>query len=286
MTFLAQLSRQEPYIVAAKGATLLSQIKRFHVRCVIGSPHQLGRLLNEASLAPSLVSPIPIIMSAGSSLPDVISEQLQNTFRSRVVSTYASSESGSVAMRLHGTEPTFELPTAMYAGEILDDVEVRIVNTDFSPLDEGQIGDIAIKRALQPQEYLGNKESSIQTFRNGFFLPGDRGFFRGKHLYLVGRSKEIIDMGGIKINPARVEQLALGFDGIDDAAAFSKDLPDGLVELVLAFTSKVEINPNAFHTFLLAQLGESAPHLLIRVPEIPRNHMGKVNRTQLAQEFL
>lgn len=286
MTFFAQLSRQEPYIVSAKGEQLLNQIKKFKVRCVMGSPHQLGLLSNEAISRPSLVSSIPIIMSAGSSLPDVISEQLTNVFGSKIVSTYASSESGSVAMRLHGAEPTFESATALYAGEVLDDVEVRIVNTNFSPLDEGQVGDIAIQRALQPQEYLGNKESSAQTFRDGFFLPGDRGFLRGKHLYLVGRSKEIIDMGGIKINPARVEQLALGFEGINDAAAFSKDLPNGLVELVLAFTSKVEIDPNAFHTFLLSQLGESAPNMLIRVPEIPRNHMGKVNRPQLAHAFL
>lgn len=283
MTLLAQVSRGETYVHARKDGDILTQIEKFGIRCVMASPHQLGEMLRAARSHAGLAQHIPLIMSAGSELPIKLADQLTETFGAKLVSTYASSESGSVSVRVIGSETEREEPDSNFVGKVLDDVAVIVIDHRGEQLPDGQIGRIGIKRAMQPLAYIGDDEASATSFRGGYFFPGDLGFQRGRYLYVVGRSQEIIDMGGIKINPARVESIALGFHGIEDAVAFPLSNFNGITEIALAFTSSSHVDPEALMLLMFSHLGEASPRSLFKVKEITRNHMGKVNRQQIAQ---
>ncbi len=284
MTFFAQVKAAETFILAATGTTAgtdaLAQIRRFGVRCVMGSPHQLGTLLTAAQGTTDAFDSVTTIMSAGSVMPDFIVEQLQRRFtNARFVSTYASSEAGSVAVR-EGIGSA-----AGFAGTLLDDVDVVIVDDAGSPRAEGETGNIAIRRAHQPQEYLNDPDATARTFRDGYFFPGDTGYLRGRELYLAGRSSELINAAGVKADPARIESIVFGFSGITDAAVFPLDTTQGLTKIALVFVADADLDVPALLAYLRDQLGESSPSHVARVPRIARNHMGKVNRAELAQSF-
>ncbi len=171
MTFFAQVKAAETFVLATTGSTsgtdALTQVTRFGVRCIMGSPHQLGELLTAAQTSTADLTGVTTIMSAGSVMPDFLVEQLLRRFtNARFVSTYASSEAGSVAIR-EGVGSADGL-----AGTLLDDVDVQIVDDSGVPVPEGETGNIAIKRAYQPQRYVNDPVTTARTFRDGYFFRG------------------------------------------------------------------------------------------------------------------
>jgi acyl-CoA synthetase (AMP-forming)/AMP-acid ligase II len=284
MTLIAQLRAADTFLLASTGRSAatdaLAQIIRFDVRCIMGSPHQLGELLTAAQKSGESFESVTTIMSAGSVMPDFIVDQLLRRFpNARFVSTYASSEAGSVAVR-EGIGSADAL-----AGTLLDDVEVIIVDDQGNPVALGEVGHIGVKRAHQPQTYLNDSEASARTFRDGFFFSGDMGYLDGRDLYLAGRASEIINAAGVKVDPARVESVVFAFDGVRDAAVFPIETTQGLTNIALVFVADTELDGAALLAYMREQLGESAPRYVARVPQITRNHMGKVNRDDLAQNF-
>ena len=284
MTFFAQVKATDTFILATSGASAgadaLAQVVRFGVRCIMGSPHQLGLLLVAAQSSREALTSVTTIMSAGSVMPDFIVGQLLRCFtNARFVSTYASSEAGSVALRDGiGSADGF-------AGTLLDDVEVLILDDAGLPIPEGDTGNVAIKRAFQPQEYLNDPVTTARTFRDGYFFPGDTGYLVGRDLFLAGRSSEIINAAGVKADPARIESIVFAFGGITDAAVFPLETSQGLTKIALVFVADAVLDVTAMLAYLRDQLGESSPSHVARVPRIARNHMGKVNRAELAQTF-
>lgn len=279
MSFYAHIAAGETFVLAGIDAGILTQIERHGIRCVMGSPHQLSVLLAESKHRPGDAPDVPIVMSAGSALPDALVRRLETRFGSRVLATYASTEAGSVAIR-EGIGAADGL-----AGTILDDVDVRILDEQFNDVPDGEIGLIAIKRARQPQTYLDDSAASARNFRDGYFIPGDLGYRLGNDLYLSGRVSEVLNVGGIKADPARIEGIAREFDGVADAAAFGLRHTDGTDEMCLAFVSSTAIDVRAFAQFMTAILHESTPTKYFRTASIERNHMGKVNRDSLSEQF-
>lgn len=280
MTALANLSSAEPFFDAGSFQKLLPVIKRFGVRCLVGSPTQLLLLVRE-SIESGETPQFETVMSAGSNLPDATASQLTARFGAQVVSTYASSEAGSVAVRYGPDQGARHGASVTHAGTILPDVEVRILDENGAALEEGEIGQVAIGRPLQPREYLNDAVATKKSFRDGLFLPGDTGFVLGDELFLTGRTSELIDAGGVKVNPTSIDAAALECDGVRDAAAFPRtDEATGLTSIALAVVGDYE--PRALATQLRKRFGEAGPSFIVKVSEIPRNHMGKVNRSSLA----
>lgn len=279
MDYFSCIAEAETFLLAGRGPQVLDQIRAHAVQCVMGSPHQLSELVRHAPTSAGDYSSVQTVMSAGSVLPDAVATDLHDFFAARVVATYASSEAGSTALRdVAGS-------TKGYAGELLGDVEVHIVDETGKLLPEGEVGLIGIKRAHQPQRYLGDSEATHKTFKNGFFYPGDTGYLVGRDLYLAGRTAEIINAAGIKIDPAHLDSVAMGYPGLNDAAAFSYEDQIGLETIAMVFVSDQPIDAQDLSQYLFRAVGESAPSVFVRAAMIPRNHMGKVNRQELASLF-
>lgn len=279
MSFYWHMFAGETFVLTGTTKQLPQQIVEHKIACIMGSPHQLGDLIAELEKTSDAFESLQTVMSAGSVLPDAIYERFEKRLGVKVITTYASSEAGSVAKR--DGKGSFE----GYAGELFEDVEVKILGEDFQPVADEVIGAVAINRPRQPKYYLNDPETSVKTFINGFFLPGDLGYLKGNQLFIVGRSAEIINAAGVKVDPAVVDSVAREFFGISDAATFAITGENQLESIALVFVSENKIDAAEFSRYLAARLGESAPSKLLRVEGIPRNHMGKVNRSGLAELF-
>lgn len=279
MSFYWHIFAGETFVLSGSVEQVPAQLARHQISCLMGSPHQLGLLIELLEKSDEYFESVKTVMSAGSVLPDAIYDRYLNRLGVRIIATYASTEAGSVAIR--DGRGSFE----GYAGRLFEDVEVKILDDDNNELADEQIGRVAINRPRQPKHYLNDPETTAKSFIDGFFIPGDLGYLKGKELYLVGRASEIINAAGIKVDPARVESVAREFAGISDAAVFALTDSNHLERIALVFTSQKAIDASALADFLAIKLGESAPSRLARVAEINRNHMGKVNRRELAEVF-
>lgn len=272
--FFTSLVQGETYILPGSPAENLMLLQRHQVASVKASPAQLEALVKEAEAHPVSLPSLRVIQSVGSLLPEALIARLVAAFGVEVVNLYGSSESGVLAIRRDAsTDP-------MDAGEIAHDMTVEIVDDNHLVVAPGTVGAIRSRRPLQAEGYFRDAAASAARFRDGWFYPGDLGSLTDGRLRLAGRASELINAGGLKVDPARIDAVALPFAGVTDAAAFGHVDGAGVTRIALAFVGEVDVTALAQH--LQAQLGTAAPSVLLRVAEIPRTTMGKPRRGELA----
>jgi acyl-coenzyme A synthetase/AMP-(fatty) acid ligase len=278
-TFMASVVIGDTFITSRQGADAIDAAERFAVTCSVASPHQWGMFLPAALTKGFSGGNLSTIVAVGAILPDFLADQLVRRFGAEIAVMYAASECGSIALR-HGTDSGDG-----FTGELVPGADVRIVGPDGSTLAEGESGEIGVRRSHQPTSYFGEDSPLPGVWRDGYFFPGDSGFLRGNSLYLAGRTGDLINAAGSKIDPARVDAMALEFPGVTDAAVFGFVDTRGLTTVALVFTADEALDVDAFSAFLVSRLGDSSPRRMARVAEIPRTRTGKVNRESVAQLF-
>ena len=238
-----------------------------------GSALQLQMLVDtfDDELAPM---PGLTIGRSGSSLPARVSTALRLRLTTNVWTYYGSSEAGLVArgqVAMLGED---------CAGWIEPDVRVETVGEDDEPLPLGAIGALRVKTPNMVTSYLADDDTDTDCFRNGWFYPGDIGSVSSDGLLKVfGRTGEVINIGGVKILPRRLEDAVLACKGVLDAAAFVTTDGSGVPVPWLAIVRDDSLDEGEIETAL--KVLQLPPIHLGWVAEIPRNARGKVERHRL-----
>jgi long-subunit acyl-CoA synthetase (AMP-forming) len=69
-------------------------------------------------------------------------------------------------------------------------------------------GELQVRGSSLFSGYLNDPTGTTRAFTpDGWFRTGELGEARGKYFAITGRSKDLINRGGVKINPADVEML-------------------------------------------------------------------------------
>jgi fatty-acyl-CoA synthase len=102
----------------------------------------------------------------------------------------------------------------MSSGRPLPNVELRVVNDRGGELTEGEIGEIALRSNCMLTGYYNRPDATEKAFRDGWFLTGDYGFVFGGEVFVTGRKKDVIIIGGKNIYPQDLEVLAAEVPGV------------------------------------------------------------------------
>jgi cyclohexanecarboxylate-CoA ligase len=87
-------------------------------------------------------------------------------------------------------------------------MELRIVDEAGHPLDIGQSGELQIRGPSVFAGYHGNATATAESFQHGWFRTGDLACRDADgNFHITGRLKDLINRGGIKINPVEVEAV-------------------------------------------------------------------------------
>ena len=126
-------------------------------------------------------------------------------------------------------------------------------------------------------------------FEDGWFYPGDMGKLDSKGLLtLSGRSDEVINRGGVKIDPSSIDDYLSSQSGVKDVATFKVLTSQGDVKLlsVLVVEDKSTFDIEALKNNFLKTLGNARiPDKFELVDEIPRSSMGKTPRKELSDKY-
>jgi long-chain acyl-CoA synthetase len=162
--------------------------------------------------------------------------------------------------------------------------EVRILGLDFNALENGVEGEIALRANWMLSEYLDNLDLTENSFADGFFRTGDLGVINGRHLYLRGRLKEIINVGGKKVNPHDVELRLKCMEFISDCAcvAYPDSLVGEVVKAFIVFTEQGAHSEQQIKKHLQDKLpSHMRPQYYEYVDSIPKTSNGKIQRLKL-----
>lgn len=167
---------------------------------------------------------------------------------------------------------------------VCDKVAVRIMDEDGNELPAGEFGEICVKGNMVMKGYLLPKDNQ-GAFHGDFFRTGDYGRFdEYGNFYLVGRGKEIINIGGKKVSPALIEEAIKSLGVMDCACVPIKDPKGILGEVGKAYIQKSgcclgfkEIKKGLENILEPYEI----PVEYEWVDRIPRTSTGKIQRTAL-----
>ena len=251
------------------------------VRTLKGSPAQVAALVRELEAQGRTVPSVDIVSFAGTVMPPGVAERMRRVSEGcQIFSSYGSTEAGAATRRLYESDDPFDL------GQISPGSVVEIVDEDDRPLPQGETGRIRHRSPGMTRGYLGDPDATAKNFKDGWFYPGDLGFIRDDGgLSLAGRETEILNAGGVKIDPNRIDHAALQHPRVIDACSFNYAGEAGLEQIGLALVTEDDVDVSALVADLKAEFGHGAPTLVARVDEVPRNAMGKPMRRTLAERF-
>lgn len=172
----------------------------------------------------------------------------------------------------------------------LPGVQLRIADKDGRALPTGEIGIIEVRGPNVFKGYWRMPEKTQAEFRSdGFFITGDLGRLDDNgYVHILGRDKDLIITGGLNVYPKEVESLIDELEGVHESAVVGLAHRD-FGEAVTAFV--VTNKPNAVsEEDVLATLKDKLarfkhPKRVIFVEALPRNTMGKVQKSVLRQSF-
>ncbi|XP_018115100.1 malonate--CoA ligase ACSF3, mitochondrial isoform X2 [Xenopus laevis] len=248
---------------------------------------------------------IRLMVSGSSALPVPVLERWQEITGHTLLERYGMTEIGmALTNPLHGPR----VPGAV--GAPLPGVEVRTVTqnprkegtsytihaqgdstgTMVSVGLENREGELQVRGPAVFKEYWNKRLDTQEAFTSdGWFKTGDTAMYKDGTYWILGRtSVDIIKSGGYKVSALEVERHLLGHPSITDVAVIGA--PDVTWGQRVAAIVKLRDG----HALSLQELKEWAravmapyciPAELIRVEEIPRNQMGKINKKQLLVHF-
>jgi len=113
-------------------------------------------------------------------------------------------------------------------GKPVPGIDVRIVDDEGNEVDDGVVGDIAVKitdpypLGLFPG-YFQDPEGTARSFRNGWYYTGDTATRDADgYIWFVGRSDDIISSAGYRISPFEVESALIEHPAVQESAVVGK----------------------------------------------------------------
>ncbi len=109
-----------------------------------------------------------------------------------------------------GSEPLKMLS----AGLPIEQTRVKIVDALGNDLPERRLGEIALQSNCMLTGYYHRPDATEKAFLNGWYLTGDLGYMANGEVYVTGRKKDLIIVGGKNIYPQDLERLAGEVEGV------------------------------------------------------------------------
>ncbi len=256
----------------------LMLIERYQISRWSAVPTMVSRLLEHPDVTTRDLRSLRSVTVGGAPVHAELLERIRTGLPgadARVPTGYGLTENGGQATAASGRD-TAERPGS--SGRPLPCVELRFLARPGLP-----DGEVLVRSPTQMSGYLGSEDSPIDD--EGWLHTGDLGHLDDAgHLWITGRSKDLIIRGGENIAPAAVERALAGIPGVADAAVIGVPHAD-LGEEVMAFvvTADDALTPAGLALALrdtVASFAVPSRWHLQREP-LPTNHAHKVDKQAL-----
>lgn len=199
--------------------------------------------------------------------------------------TWGSTETGG-AIFLNVSQHPDKLTSL---GKPMEGVQLKVVNGQGEQIEAHDIdsaGRMVLKGQMQMAGYYEDEEKTAQTLVDGWLYTNDVVYTDADgYVYMLGRADDIINVGGEKVSPIEVENIAQEFEEIRECACIGVDDPDGLlgrVPILYVVLEGASFHQDELVKFLANRMERyKLPHKYVLIEELPRNRMKKLDRKAL-----
>jgi len=222
---------------------------------------------------PPALTELRLCISAGAPLPLEVARKFREKFQRSIHSFYGSSECGGICY-----DRDARLVEPGFVGQPMDGVKLDLLEPD-APASR-----IRIQSAAAGDGYF--PEPDMEKLGGGFFVPDDLLSRSDDGFRIVGRTSDVINVAGKKVNPAEVEAELLRFDGVRAAVVFGRESVLRNEDVAACVAASAGVRETELLEFCRQRLsGWQVPKRIFFVEEIPVNERGKISRRELAARF-
>lgn len=184
----------------------------------------------------------------------------------------------------------------MCVGNVIDDVSLRVVDSDKNVLENGFVGLISLKGSTVTSGYYNNPEVTNETIdKDNWLNTGDIGFIYNNQLYITGRYKDIIFYNGKSYFSNDFEELIIkkGLAKRNEIIVVGIRTDDSQInDQLICFLRHKGKNLEKFYKksmdirkLMFAYAGVNVSEV-IPVLQIPKTTSGKVKRFDLKKRYI
>jgi fatty-acyl-CoA synthase len=215
---------------------------------------------------------------AGAPCPVDTMEGIMNVMKCNICIGYGLTECSLVTLTRF--EDTLEQRVETI-GKPLPNVEVKIVDPDHNPVQQGEKGELACKGYNVMKGYFKMPEQTEKAIDSeGWLYTGDLATVDEKGYYrIVGRKKDMVIVGGFNVFPREIEEYLIAHPKIQEVAVVG--VPDhDLGELVAAVVipePEVEITDQEIVDYCYGKMASAkVPRYVFIQEDLPLSSRGKV----------
>ena len=210
-----------------------------------------------------------------------LAKLLPNT---KIFNTYGSTETGGT---IFWSSDRMDKVNSL--GKLIPGIDYKTIDNEGNEIKSNSIetaGRLALRGKMQMSGYFKNHEATKVALSNGWLVTNDLCYFdEDGYVYMVGRADDIINVGGEKVSPVEIENVASTFEGIRECACIGVDDTVGTygkIPVLFVVPENIDFDEKAMKNFLSQRLERyKLPHEYIIVESLPRNRMKKIDRKTL-----
>ncbi len=253
---------------------------------MMGVPTFYTRLLGDKRFTKDLAAHMRLFISGSAPLLTETHLQFEERTGHRILERYGMTETN-----MNTSNPYEGDRRAGTVGFPLPDVELKITDPETgAKRPDGEVGLIEVRGPNVFKGYWQMPEKTAAELReDGFFITGDLGKVdEDGYVHIVGRNKDLIISGGYNIYPKEIELVLDEQPGVLESAVIGVPHPDFGETVLGLIVPKPGEQPavDAIMSHVQEQLARfKHPQKLLLLDELPRNTMGKVQKSILRETY-
>lgn len=177
-------------------------------------------------------------------------------------------------------------------GRLVNGFRAEIVDDDDNPVKRGAIGNLRMFGPSAAEQYWNKPEKTAQVMGRGGVLTGDKLYQdEDGNFFLVGRSDDMLRVGGIWVSPAEVEGVIAQHHAVMECAVVGHPDADNMIKPKAYVVLRQENGGNhapladELRTHVRERIAHiKCPRWFEFVDELPKTSTGKIQRFRLRSE--
>ncbi len=266
---------------------ILETMKNAEVTGFSGVPSTYMILLNRSVVRKYKFDSLRYVTQAGGAMAVKIQKEVANVFSpAKLFVMYGATEASA---RLSYLDPNVLTAKWGSIGKAVPNVNLFVADAKGNRLPSGEIGEIVARGSNIMIGYWNDPDETAGVLKNGLYFTGDLGRMdEDGYLYVAGRIKDMIKVGGERISAKEVEEAISEINGVHEVAVIGME-DETLGETMKAFIVPREMSNGVNENVVQTALRKKLP--LYKIPKhysfcenLPRNESGKILKNVLKEQ--
>ncbi|MBZ0116246.1 MAG: AMP-binding protein, partial [Sandaracinaceae bacterium] len=168
-------------------------------------------------------------------------------------------------------------------GHAIPGNEIRLLDDDGRPVEDGRTGELFVKNAMLVEGYHRDESSTRASMRDGFFSVGDLAHKDARGLFHIdGRKRDMIITGGVNVYPAEIEEVLHRHPAVSECAVVGVPDSEWGERVRAVIVAREPVEADELVRYAREHLaGPKVPREVVFTGELPKNPTGKVLKREL-----